>query len=93
MAQIEGNIPYLIDSINIWNEVDEKAVMTLSDNKIHPKNIGEFRDEVLANCSSSDIYLDLTIVIPGLKISTLNESTFLWLVKWVEDLLFLQLKK
>ena len=48
----------LIDSINIWNEVDEKAVMTLSDNKIHPKNIGEFRDEVLANCSSSDIYLE-----------------------------------
>lgn len=49
----------LIDSIGIWNKVDEKIISNLTNNPtLEFANIQQERDEVLAKSKSDDIYVE-----------------------------------
>ena len=49
----------LIDSIGMWNKVDELTIRKMTNNpKIQIPDIGELRAEVLANCKTNDIYVE-----------------------------------
>ncbi len=48
----------LIDSIGIWNKIDEILIERLTNKKIKDLNIGELRDDVVAKCHSDDMYLE-----------------------------------
>lgn len=49
----------LIDSIGIWNKVDEILINSLSKNKIiEYENISQNRDRILAQCKTKNIYLE-----------------------------------
>lgn len=48
----------LIDSIGMWNKIDEIAVSKISNNKFKFDNIGKERDNLLKQFKSGDIYLE-----------------------------------
>lgn len=49
----------LIDSIGMWNRVDEVTIREITGNKeIQIPNIAQLRAEVLAKCKTSDIYVE-----------------------------------
>ena len=49
----------LIDSVGIWNKVDEILINSLSKNKITEyENISQNRNQILAQCKTKNIYLE-----------------------------------
>jgi len=48
----------LIDSIGIWNKVDEIMISKISNNTVKIDNIGKVRDDLLKQFKSGDIYLE-----------------------------------
>lgn len=48
----------LIDSIGIWNKVDEILINRINNKETKVEGIGKIRDSVLAECKSNNIYLE-----------------------------------
>lgn len=48
----------LIDSIGMWNEIDQRIVLELSNGHLTIPDVGQYRDNILRKCSSGDIYLE-----------------------------------
>lgn len=48
----------LIDSVGVWNKIDEILIKQLSRKNVEIENIQKMRDTVLANANSKDIYLE-----------------------------------
>ena len=48
----------LLDSLDLWNEVDTSVVQAFCHEDINPQDIGIFRDNVLASSESANPYID-----------------------------------
>ena len=49
----------LIDSIGMWNKVDEMTIRKMTNNAgLQIPDIGELRAKILANCKTNDIYVE-----------------------------------
>lgn len=64
----------LINSINMWNEIDKLLIDKLSDGKVRIDNIGKLRDKILESCSSSDIYVEYCDKLKQLTGSDLSKE-------------------
>ncbi len=71
----------LIDSIGIWNEVDNLLISMLSNNTIHINNIGTYRDNYLKKVNSEDIYLEYCKHLKEITLSSKSEKEILQL-RW-----------
>lgn len=76
----------LIDSIGIWNTVDNILIKKLSNGQIKINNIGKYRNNYLKNvCNSNDIYLEYCKNLKEITNSNLSAIDILKLRNTISD--------
>ncbi len=67
----------LIDSVGMWNDVDEILISRLSNGKTKIPNIGQYRDKYLRKVNNSDIYMEYCKHLKEITKSSLKPEAIL----------------